>query len=196
MNEILSRRGSKDRGCNGMDCMPRQDSKEMLRNGTDSRRDGKDQRGTNVSDAMLRHESKESLRNGLEVRRNSKEGSRRDSDSRRERESKDRNNYNNVEMKRESKDRGCSSVELLSRRGDFKDRVGLAPEPISRHEGKDRGNNYSSTEPPPTKTSDWEGLSGPPAMTPTRIGRSCVSPPQTLGNGNSGRTTNDKVVNV
>ncbi|KAL2097943.1 hypothetical protein ACEWY4_007150 [Coilia grayii] len=179
MSEMLSRRGSKDRGCNGMDCMPRQESKEMVRNGTDSRRDGKD-RGTNVSDAMLRHESKESIRNGLEVRRNSKEGNRRDSDSRRERESKDRNNYN-MDMKRESKDRGCSSADLLSRR-DFKDRIGLVPEPLSRHEGKDRS-NYSTE---PTKTNEWEGLSGPPAMgTPSRLGRSCVSPTLMLGNTNS-----------
>ncbi|XP_062407695.1 neuronal tyrosine-phosphorylated phosphoinositide-3-kinase adapter 2 [Sardina pilchardus] len=185
MSELLPRRDSKDRGCNGIDCLPRQDSKEMVRNGAETRRDGKD-RGGHVAEGMSRHESKESVRNGLEVRRNSKEGGRKDSESRREWDCKERSS---TDTKRESKDRGCNSADFISRR-DFKDRVGHVPEPLPRNEGKDRANHSAET----TKTNEWEGLSGPPAIgTPSRLGRSCVSPTMVLGNTSSELKTAQKM---
>ncbi|XP_076149317.1 neuronal tyrosine-phosphorylated phosphoinositide-3-kinase adapter 2 [Alosa pseudoharengus] len=185
MSELLPRRDSKDRGCNGIDCLPRQDSKEMVRNGAEARRDGKD-RGGHVAEGMSRHESKESVRNGLEVRRNSKEGGRKDSESRREWDCKERSS---TDTKREGKDRGCNSADFLSRRA-CKDKVAHVPEPLPRNEGKDRGNHSAET----TKTNEWEGLSGPQAIgTPSRLGRSCVSPTMMLGNTSSELKTAQKI---
>ncbi|XP_030630621.1 neuronal tyrosine-phosphorylated phosphoinositide-3-kinase adapter 2 [Chanos chanos] len=171
--EPLPRRDSKDRGCTGPELLPRQESKEL--HSLDVRQDGRD-RSVHCPELLPRHDSKDTGRTGLEYRRDSKDGGRNSSESRRDVKDKV-----SAECRRDGKDRASNGTEIIPRR-ELKDKGGHAAEALLRYDGKDR-TNFGMGSP---KAHERDTGTAPLSVaTPSRHGRSPVSPTMTTGNSSS-----------
>ncbi|XP_022534346.2 neuronal tyrosine-phosphorylated phosphoinositide-3-kinase adapter 2 [Astyanax mexicanus] len=170
--EALPRRNSKDRTermdrtdrndrTNGPDILPRQDSKDLSRNGLE-RCDSRDR----SFEVLSRHDTKDLgiVRNGLECRRNSKEGGRNGLDSRQG------SNYAS-DCGRDGKEWNGNGTDHANRR-DCKDRGVHTTDALTRPESKDSKGSYSTESP---KAHDRDARSNRP-------GRSPVSPTMPVGN--------------
>ncbi|XP_057190558.1 neuronal tyrosine-phosphorylated phosphoinositide-3-kinase adapter 2 [Triplophysa rosa] len=126
--EPLHRRDSKDRGCNTVEplhrregkdrnnipeFLPRKESKELLRNGLDTRWDSREKVCYGI-EPPPRHESKDVGRTGLESRRGSKDSSRHGAES-----IQDKEKSHGAEIR--GKEKITNGSDLMSRR-DCKDR--------------------------------------------------------------------------
>ncbi|XDV26756.1 hypothetical protein PO909_030391 [Leuciscus waleckii] len=178
--EPIIRRDSKDRGCIVPELLSRQDSKELLRNGHDTRRDSREKVCYGI-DLPHRHENKEQGRTGMESRRNSKDGGKHGTESGQDKEK-------SSESRRGSKERISNGSDVMSRR-DCKDRGVHTTETLPWYEAKDRS-NYNTESP---KAQDKDTRSGSSAMVSSnRSGRSSMSPNIMLGNSNSDLKTVSK----
>ncbi|KAA0719002.1 Neuronal tyrosine-phosphorylated phosphoinositide-3-kinase adapter 2 [Triplophysa tibetana] len=110
--ELLHRRESKDRN-NIPEVLPRKESKELLRNGLDTRWDSKE-KVCYLIELPPRHESKDVGRTGLESRRDSKDSSRHGAES-----IQDKEKSHGAEIR--GKERITNGSDLMNRR-DCKDR--------------------------------------------------------------------------
>ncbi|XP_041659924.1 pre-mRNA-splicing factor CWC22-like [Cheilinus undulatus] len=153
--ELLPRQDSKERVRNGLDCrmidqppelLPRQDSKERARNGVDSKHESRDK----PPELLPRQDSKERARAGAEYRHDSKDQRpdllpRQDSKERVEYRHEGRIDQPPEILPRQENGRSSNSKERISSE--------------SKHDGRDRSCHNGGDAPPPLPRQDSKDLS-------------------------------------
>ncbi|XP_056596779.1 neuronal tyrosine-phosphorylated phosphoinositide-3-kinase adapter 2 [Triplophysa dalaica] len=181
--ETLQRRDSKDRGCNTAELLhrreskdrnnipevlPRKESKELLRNGLDTRWDSRE-KVCYLIDLPPRHECKDVGRTGLESRRDSKDSSRHGAES-----IQDKEKSHGAEIR--GKERITNGSDLMSRR-DCKDRHSTeSPKAHNRDTRSGSSVTASSSRSGRSSISSMMGNSNSDFKTVPKQGRSFSTP--------------------